>query len=412
MTKKSKSPDPNPIRCAIYTRKSTEEGLDQEFNTLDAQREAAENFIASQQHEGWTCLPDHYDDGGFTGGNMQRPALQRLLADAEAGRINCVVVYKVDRLSRSLLDFARMMAVFEQQGVSFVSVTQQFNTATSMGRLILNVLLSFAQFEREMISERTRDKMRAARRRGKRLGGTPVLGYDVDSQSRQLVVQPEEAERVRDIFQLYTEMQALIPAVRELNRRGWVTKRWTTRKGAQRGGKPFNKASLHYLLTNITYLGQVKFQAEVYDGDHEAIVSKELFRQVQQLLSRNRRQPRLPKATGCYGLLDGLLYCTACSARMIHTYTTKGSRRYRYYVCSSAQKRGYETCPSKSVPAEEIEQFVWQQLDDNNSDAAQNQHWSSSQRAERMAELLQRVDYDGGAGDLNIWFHTEEKVST
>ena len=203
MTRKSQTTEPNCVRCAVYTRKSTEEGLEQEFNTLDAQREAAENYIASQKEEGWTCLPDRYDDGGFTGGNMQRPALQRLLDDAKAGRIDCVVVYKVDRLSRSLLDFARMMAVFERQGVSFVSVTQQFNTASSMGRLILNVLLSFAQFEREMISERTRDKMHAARRRGKRLGGTPVLGYGVDPQTKRLVVLPEEAEHVRDIFQLY-----------------------------------------------------------------------------------------------------------------------------------------------------------------------------------------------------------------
>jgi len=187
------------IRCAIYTRKSSEEGLEQDFTSLDAQRESGEAYIPSQKNEGWVCLPDRYDDGGFTGGNMQRPALQRLLEDAEAGRIDCVVVYKVDRLSRSLLDFARMMEIFERHGVSFVSVTQQFNTATSMGRLMLNVLLSFAQFEREIISERTRDKMRAARRRGQRLGGTPVLGYGVDPQTRRLVVLGAEAERVRAI---------------------------------------------------------------------------------------------------------------------------------------------------------------------------------------------------------------------
>ena len=259
MNQKSPRARPARVRCAVYTRKSTDEGLEREFNTLDAQREAAQNYVASQKQEGWICLPDRYDDGGFSGGNMQRPALKRLLEDAAAGRIDCVLVYKVDRLSRSLLDFARMMEIFERHRVSFVSVTQQFNTATSMGRLMLNVLLSFAQFEREIISERTRDKMRAARRRGKRLGGTPVLGYDVDPQTHQLVVIPEEAERVRAIFQIYGQLHGLTATVRELGRRGWVAKRWTTRKGITRGGRPFNKASLHYLLTNVTYLGRVRF---------------------------------------------------------------------------------------------------------------------------------------------------------
>jgi site-specific DNA recombinase len=201
------------VRCAIYTRKSTEEGLEQEFNSLDAQRESAEAFIRSQTHEGWTCLPERYDDGGFTGGNMERPALQRLLADIQAGKIDCVVTYKVDRLSRSLLDFAKMMETFEQHGVSFVSITQQFNSATSMGRLILNVLLSFAQFEREIIAERTRDKMAATRRKGKWSGGMPVLGFDLDPRGRRLHVNEEEAERVRSIFALYLEHQALLPVV-------------------------------------------------------------------------------------------------------------------------------------------------------------------------------------------------------
>ena len=211
------SPKKNPkVRCAIYTRKSTDEGLDREFNTLDAQREAAENYIASQKHQGWLCLGEHYDDGGFSGGNMQRPALSRLLDDIEAGKVDCVLVYKVDRLSRSLLDFARILEKFEKHGVSFVSITQLFNTASSMGRLILNVLLSFAQFERELISERTRDKMGAARRKGKWLGGRPVLGYDVDREARRLVVNHQEATRVRAIFQLYLHIGRLIPTVEEL----------------------------------------------------------------------------------------------------------------------------------------------------------------------------------------------------
>src|SRR6266704_5079094 len=205
----TKSHMPATVRCAIYTRKSTEEGLEQNFNSLDAQREAALAYIQSQRHEGWKCLPQRYDDGGFTGGNMDRPALKRLLADIEAGQIDCVVAYKLDRLSRSLLDFARIIGIFEKHHVSFVSITQQFNSATSMGRLVLNVLLSFAQFEREIISERTRDKIAAARRKGKWVGGHPLLGYDVDPQGSKLRINEAEAARVRAIFALYLEYQAL-----------------------------------------------------------------------------------------------------------------------------------------------------------------------------------------------------------
>ena len=210
------------LRCAIYTRKSNEDGLEQEFNSLDAQRESGEAFVKSQASEGWECLPDQYDDGGFTGGNMERPAVQRLMADIEAGRVDCVVVYKVDRLSRSLLDFARMLETFERHNVSCVSVTQQFNTATSMGRLILNMLLSFAQFEREMISERTRDKIAATRRKGKWSGGLPLLGYNVVD--TKLVVDPDEADMVRMIFELYLERDGLLPVVEELDRRSWRSK--------------------------------------------------------------------------------------------------------------------------------------------------------------------------------------------
>jgi len=251
---------PKPVRCAIYTRKSTDEGLDQEFNSLDAQREASEAYIKSQEHEGWVCLPQRYDDGGFTGGNMERPALRRLLADIEAGKIDCVVVYKVDRLSRSLLDFARMMETFERHEVSFVSVTQQFNTATSMGRLVLNVLLSFAQFEREIIGERIRDKIAATRRKGKWTGGAPVLGYDVDRSNGRprLVVNTQEAVRVREIFRLYLSFGAMLPVLDELERRGWRTKQWRTKRGQPKGGQPFVKSSLYHLLTNPLYVGKIK----------------------------------------------------------------------------------------------------------------------------------------------------------
>ena len=242
----AKDPQRKTVRCAIYTRKSTEEGLEKEFNSLDAQREAAKAYIASQQHEGWLCLPEPYDDGGYTGGNMERPALQRLMTDIANGRLDGVVVYKVDRLSRSLLDFGRIIETFDQHGVAFVSVTQQFNTATSMGRLVLNVLLSFAQFEREIISERTRDKIAATRRKGKWSGGLPILGYGV--QNMRLVVNDQEADMVRAIFALYLRQQSLCGVVAELQRRGWLNKRWRTRKGHEVGGGPFTKSSLHKLL--------------------------------------------------------------------------------------------------------------------------------------------------------------------
>ncbi|GAB6188169.1 recombinase family protein [Thermopirellula anaerolimosa] len=359
----SSSCTPPAIRCAIYTRKSTDEGLDQEFNSLDAQREAAEAFIRSQAGEGWIVLPDRYDDGGFTGGNMDRPALKRLLYDIEAGRVDCVVVYKVDRLSRSLLDFARMMETFERKGVSFVSVTQQFNTATSMGRLVLNVLLSFAQFEREIISERTRDKIAATRRKGRWCGGRPILGYDLDPQGAKLLVNPHEAAQVRAIFQLYLDYERLMPVIEELRRRGWRNKRWTTRKGVERGGREFEKNSLWHLLTNVTYLGKVRYKDEIHDGQHEAIVDADVWQRVQSLLARNGRMGG-PVVRNKFGaLLKGLLHCAACGCAMVHTHTSRNRiKRYRYYVCGAAQKRGRATCPTGSIPAGQIEQFVVEQI--------------------------------------------------
>jgi site-specific DNA recombinase len=350
----------NVVRCAIYTRKSTEDGLEQEFNTLDAQRESAEAYITSQQHAGWVCLADRYDDGGYTGGNMERPALKRLMTDIQAGRVNCVMVYKVDRLSRSLLDFAKMMETFENHEVAFVSVTQQFNTATSMGRLVLNVLLSFAQFEREMISERTRDKIAATRRKGKWSGGQPLLGYDVIG--KKLVVNPEEAERVRQILRLYLELQGLVPTITALRRRGWTTKRWTTRKGTPCGGQPFCKNTLYKLLTNVVYIGQLKYKTEVHKGEHEAIVSQEVFDQVHKLLKQNGNAGGRAVRNKYGALLRGLLRCKACNCSMTHTYSSRGNRRYRYYACSNAQKHGWKVCPSPSVPAGEIERFVVERI--------------------------------------------------
>ena len=363
MKRRTRTPDRTQDRCAIYTRKSTHEGLDQEFNTLDAQRESGEAYIVSMKHEGWVCIPTRYDDGGFTGGNMERPALQRLMADIEAGKVDCVVVYKVDRLSRSLLDFSRMIETFDKHGVSFVSVTQQFNTTSSMGRLTLNILLSFAQFEREIISERTRDKMSAARRKGKYVGGAPILGYDIDRDVSRLVVNEQEAIRVRQIFKLYLEHQSLLATIAELDRRGWTTKRWTTKKGKQRGGRPFNKNTLYGLLTNVTYLGKVRYKDEIYEGEHERIVDPETFEEVQRLLRTNHRTGGARVRNRFGAILKGLLRCAPCGCSMIHSHTTKdGNKRYRYYVCLNAQKRGWHNCPSKSIPAAEIERFVVDQI--------------------------------------------------
>jgi len=350
------------VRCAIYTRKSTDEGLNQDFNSLDAQREAAEAFILSQRGEGWQALPHRFDDGGFTGGNMDRPALKRLLASVEARQVDCVVVYKVDRLSRSLLDFSKIMEQFDRHGVSFVSVTQQFNTTSSLGRLTLNILLSFAQFEREIISERTRDKMCAARKKGKWIGGHLVLGYGIDSRGGKLLINPEEARRVRGIFELYLKHGALLPVLQELEHRGWHMKRWTTRDGITRGGKPFTKGTLHGLLTNVIFTGKVDFQGTIYPGEHEAIIDHAVWDQVQKMLRRNG-QPKGASTRNKYAaLLRGLLFCIPCGTAMIHSYTARHSKRYRYYVCYQAQQRGWKNCETKSVSAPAIEAAVLESI--------------------------------------------------
>jgi site-specific DNA recombinase len=384
----TKQHSPATVRCAVYTRKSTEEGLEQNFNSLDAQREAALAYIQSQRHEGWKCLPARYDDGGFTGGNMDRPALKRLLADVEAGQIDSVITYKVDRLSRSLLDFARIIGIFEKHHVSFVSITQQFNSATSMGRLVLNVLLSFAQFEREIISERTRDKIAATRRKGKWSGGLPILGYDVDPQVLRLVVNPKEAARVRAIFDLYLEHQALLPVVRELERRGWRTKAWVTRKGRKMGGKPFTKTSLHKLLTNATCAGKLRYKTELHNGEHPAIVDPLKWQKVQDLLHGNHPGGALLTRNGSGAILKGLLHCRPCGCAMTPTHATKGGKRYRYYVCSVAQKRGYDRCPSQSVPAGQMERIVVEQIAKLGQDAERLKKILTEASKQRHARLV------------------------
>ncbi|MBU8913314.1 MAG: recombinase family protein [Spirochaetales bacterium] len=354
--------EPKTVRCGVYTRKSVVEGLDQDFNTLDAQREAGEAYIASQKGNGWVCLPDRYDDGGFTGSNIDRPALANLMADIEAGLVDCVVVYKVDRLSRSLLDFSRLVEVFDRYGVSFVSVTQPINTADSTGRLMLNILLSFAQFERETIADRTRDKVCAARRRGKWTGGIPVLGYDVHPDGGKLVVNEDEAPMVREVFQLYLKHRSLQKVVAELNRRGWTTKSWTTKKGQVRESKHFTKSNLSRLLANPVYIGCVKLKGQVYDGEHSGIIRKATFDKVQTILNDNHVS-RGNKARNKYNhLLKGLIRCGACGTAYIPNTTRKGPRVYRYYTCSGAQKNGWKSCPLPNIPANDLEHLIVQQI--------------------------------------------------
>ena len=404
-----------PTRCAVYTRKSTEEGLQQEFNSLDAQREAAEAYIASQKAEGWVCLPDRYDDGGFTGGNMDRPALQRLVADIEDGKIDCIVVYKVDRLSRSLIDFSKIVDVLERHNVSFVSVTQQFNTGTSMGRLMLNVLLSFAQFEREIISERTRDKIAAARRKGKWMGGKPLLGYDllVMPGGSKLVVNEDEAARVRVIFELYLEKQSLIRTCQVLNDRGWTTKRWTARKGHECGGQRFDKTILFRLLTNVVYRGQVRARDKVYPGEQDAILDDVTWERVQRMLRSNGRTGGMHVRNKYGALLKGLLRCKPCGRAMMHAYTAKGNRCYRYYVCYTAQKQGWDACPSKSIPAEQIERFVVEQIRAIGRDPAVMAMALDQARAQALEETA-ALESDVGVAEREIGrIHAEiTKVAT
>jgi len=350
------------VRCAIYTRKSTEEGLEQEFNSLDAQREAGEAYVTSQRHEGWTVMPQQYDDGGYSGGTIERPALERLLQAVENRRIDCVVVYKVDRLSRSLLDFARIMEVFERNDVSFVSVTQQFNTSTSMGRLILNVLLSFAQFEREIIGERIRDKVAAAKRKGKFTGGTPPLGYDVDSEKCRLVLNPEEAKVVRHIFRRFAEIGSPQTVAEELNKRGVTTKAWMTKRGVFREGRPWHKMHIYRVLYNRTYLGEVIHKDNTYPGEQESIVTKEMWERAHAVIESNRGERRHYVRAKVPALLKGIIRCGVCDKAMSPVATESKGKLYRYYLCGRASKNGYDSCPVKSVSAGEVEQAVIHQL--------------------------------------------------
>ena len=322
-----------------------------------------------------------------------------------------MLVHRIDRLSRSLLDFARLMEIFEKYHVAFVSITQQFNSATSMGRLVLNMLLSFAQFEREIIAERTRDKIAAARRKGKWVGGMPLLGYDIDPQGSKLRVNDAEAARVRAIFALYLEYQALGPVLRELDRRGWRTKRWRTRKGRFRGGRAFTRNTLRQLLRNVTYLGHLRYRQEVHPGEHAAIVDPSTWQQVQTLLQAKRpdRAARLPGGA----LLQRLLHCGACGCPMTSSQTCKGTRRYRYYVCRQAQQRGWQTCPEPSLAAGPIEDLVVRQLQELAPAVAPEAFrtvWQALPPAEQarvLRRLVERVTYEAAKQTVSIAFRPD-----
>ncbi len=395
------------LRCAIYTRKSTEEGLDQGFNSLDAQREAGEAFIQSQRREGWIALPELYDDGGFTGANMDRPALTRLLRAAEAGELDCMVVYKVDRLSRSLLDFTRMLSIFEKHKVSFVAVTQQFNTSTSLGRLTLNTLLSFAQFERELIGERTRDKMSAARKKGKWTGGYPLLGYDIVPGGGRLVINEEEAVRVRAIFWMFEKCGSVLLTLQEIERRGWRLKSWTTKAGRFHPGGPFAMNSLRRIFSNIIYTGSIQHHGKPYPGEHAAILEPGTWERVQTLMAQGPAITQGRARNKHLALLSGLLYCESCATRMVYTYAMKNDRKYPYYLCLNAQRNGRAECPAKSLPAQAIEESVLERIREGQTgifDAALWEQLDRPGQVESIRAVVERIGFDGTIRHVSIRF--------
>jgi site-specific DNA recombinase len=337
------------LRCAVYTRKSSEEGLEQEFNSLDAQREGCEAYVASQRSEGWLLVPDRYDDGGISGATLERPGLKRLLADIEAHKVDVVVVYKIDRLSRALMDFAKLVDVFDRNNVTFVSITQSFNTTTSMGRLTLNILLSFAQFEREVIGERIRDKFAASRKKGMWMGGWAPLGYDV--KNRKLVVNEAEAQLVRSIFSRFAKGRSGTTLVQQLAEEGLRNKQ----------GKPIDKGFLYRLLSSRVYLGEAVHKGVSYPGEHESIVPQKVWDEVHEILKESPRKRAAHTRARTPALLKGLIFGPT-GAAMTPTHTRKSGRLYRYYVSTSVIESATSDCPIRRIPAAEIEAAVVAQV--------------------------------------------------
>ena len=349
------------MRCAIYCRKSVEDGLEQEFNSLDAQRESGENYIASQKANGWVCLPERYDDGGFSGGNTNRPALQKLIADIKDGKVDMVVVYKIDRLSRSIFDFGELQSVFDEYGVSFCSVTQEINTRTSSGRMMLNILMTFAQFEREILTERVRDKVAAAKKRGKHCGGRPVLGYDSDPVTKKLHINEAEAETVRFVFDEYLRTGSAKDVSTALELQGAKGKVWTTKKGVKYEGQKINDQMIYQMLKNPLYIGQVRHKGNFYKGEQDAIIEQDVWDKVQILLNSNLRHD--PSRRGSKkNPFVGLLYCGNCGSAMSLAHTKKANKRYHYFICTEDSKRNFKICPVKRVPVDIIQTEVLGQL--------------------------------------------------
>ena len=347
------------VRCAVYTRKSSEEGLEQSFNSIEAQQEACRDFIRSQKHEGWTALAKRYDDGGFSGGSMERPALKELLSDIQAGQVDTVVVYKVDRLTRSLADFAKMIEIFDSHKISFVSVTQQFNTTTSMGRLTLNVLLSFAQFEREITGERIRDKIAASKKKGMWMGGTVPLGYDCID--HRLVTNKADADTVRSIFRYYLRLGSVNKLKDFLDSKQIRAKVRTSVSGRTHGGGAFARGALYHLLRNRVYIGEIVHKEVSYQGEHQPVVSPKLWNQAAAHLKENNRAQRVGKSCSTPSLLSGKLFDTS-GVRFTPTHAVKNGKRYRYYTSQTVVRQKGVRPAIARFPAHQLEQFIISQV--------------------------------------------------
>ncbi len=348
------------VRCAIYTRKSTEP-IDHEFNSLDAQYEVAENYIISQKYKGWVIVPERYDDGGFSGGNTDRPALQRLMSDVKAGKIDIIVVYKLDRLSRSLLDFMKMAEFLEQHNVSFVSVTQDINTSTSAGRMMLNILMTFSEYERDVLRERVLDKIAGAKKRGKYCGGAPILGYDSDAVTKKIQINEDEAKIIRLAFDLYLQYGSPKQVALELNKMGYKTKSWTSRKGVYHAGGKFAIAGLKYIFQNPMYIGKVKHHDKIYEGEHEAIIDMATWEAAQKLVAYNR-VAKYESRSALHSSFKGLLRCGYCGHSLMLTYTSKKAKRYYYYICYQHEAEAENNCPIVRVPCGDIEKIILHEL--------------------------------------------------
>jgi len=408
------------IYCAAYCRKSVEERADETFGSIENQHESILNFIASHKHEGWVPLTERYDDNGFTGSNTNRPSLQKLINDIKESRVNMVVVYKLDRLSRSLVDFVQLLKFFDEHGVAFASITQPIDTSTSTGKLMLHILSSFAEFERELISERTHDKMGAARKRGQWLGGRPPFGYTRDKEGKKLIIDKDEAKIVREMFELYLKGNSLLKVSSILNEKGYRSRAGKQKDGKPFGGLKFGVTQIQQAIKNVVYIGKVFYAGQVYDGQQEAMIDEETFKKAQEKLKDNRIERKATKNIECSGLLTHILHCKTCGHSMFHTYTLKHkTHKYRYYVCTNAQKRGYSSCPTKSVNAQAIEDTTVDCLkilfaENRKKKEEQNKQeieallspvWETLYPQEKrriLKALIKEIDYDSNSRKLGI----------